>query len=59
MHTTDGMAFWMEWGDDGLPRLYMDTTTTGGGMNALCIHFCPICGNQIKMQEADNYEPEE
>ena len=29
MHTTDNMDFWTEWGEDGKPRLCMDSTTTG------------------------------
>ncbi len=54
MHTTDGVDFWMEWGDDGKPRLFMDSTTSGGGLNALCINACPLCGGRAGLQEAEH-----
>ena len=33
LETVDGMAFWIEWDENGRPRLCMDSTTTGGGLN--------------------------
>jgi hypothetical protein len=53
MHTTDGMSFWIEWGTDGKPRFYMDSTTSGGGVNVLCVNACPLCGSWVGQQEAD------
>lgn len=58
MHTTDGMDFWMEWGEDGKPRLFMDSTSRGGGMNALCVEFCPLCGALVGRQEETDEEAE-
>ena len=37
LETVDGMAFWIEWDENGRPRLCMDSTTTGGGLNVLCV----------------------
>lgn len=54
METTDGTLFWLEWGADGLPRLYMDSRGRGGGMNALCINACPLCGSSLGRMEADD-----
>lgn len=54
MHTTDNMDFWMEWGEDGKPRLCMDSTITGGGLNVLCVNACPLCGALVGCQEAEN-----
>ena len=55
LETVDGMAFWIEWDENGRPRLCMDSTTTGGGLNVLCVQFCPICGrrceNFVEMEE--------
>lgn len=52
MQTTDGMNFWVEWGEDGKPRLCTDTLHSGGGLNVLCIEYCPICGREVERQEA-------
>lgn len=52
METTSGMLFWVEWGEDGNPRLCTDTLHDGGGLNVLCIDFCPLCGREIEKQEA-------
>lgn len=52
METTNGMLFWVEWGEDGNPRLCTDTLHDGGGLNVLCIDFCPLCGREIEKQEA-------
>ena len=30
LETVDGMAFWIEWDENGRPRLCMDSTTAGG-----------------------------
>ena len=55
LETVDGMAFWIEWDENGRPRLCMDSTTAGGGLNVLCVQFCPICGrrceNIVEMEE--------
>ena len=48
LETVDGMAFWIEWDENGRPRLCMDSTTTGGGLNVLCVQFCPICGRRCE-----------
>ena len=37
LETVDGMAFWIEWDENGRPRLCMDSTTAGGGLNVLCV----------------------
>lgn len=34
------------------PRLCTDTLHDGGGLNVLCIDFCPLCGREIEKQEA-------
>lgn len=52
MKTTSGMLFWVEWGEDGNPRLCTDTLHDGGGLNVLCIDFCPLCGREVEKQEA-------
>lgn len=52
METTSGMLFWVEWGEDGNPRLCTDTLHDGGGLNVLCIDFCPLCGREMEKQEA-------
>ena len=52
METTSGMLFWVEWGEDGNPRLCTDTLHDGGGLNVLCIDFCPLCGREVEKQEA-------
>lgn len=52
METTSGMLFWVEWGEDGNPRLCTDTLHDGGGLNVLCIDFCPLCGRKVEKQEA-------
>ncbi|MDO5544875.1 MAG: hypothetical protein Q4F81_03455 [Eubacteriales bacterium] len=44
METADGTVFWMEYGDDDRPRLCLDSRSQGGGLNVLCVRFCPICG---------------
>lgn len=56
METIDGTKFWIEWGPDGMPRLCMDSTGHGGGMNTLCINACPLCGGQLGRMEADDEE---
>lgn len=48
METTNGMLFWVEWGEDGNPRLCTDTLHDGGGLNVLCIDFCPLCGREME-----------
>lgn len=48
METTSGMLFWVEWGEDGNPRLCTDTLHNGGGLNVLCIDFCPLCGREME-----------
>ena len=52
METTSGMLFWVEWGEDGNPRLCTATLHDGGGLNVLCIDFCPLCGREVEKQEA-------
>lgn len=62
METMDGMAFWIEWGEDDRPRLCMDTRAQGGGLNVLCVQFCPICGRECENfteQEEKHGETEE
>lgn len=44
METVDGTVFWMEYGEDERPRLCLDSRSQGGGLNVLCVRFCPICG---------------
>lgn len=34
------------------PRLCTDTLHDGGGLNVLCIDFCPLCGREMEKQEA-------
>ena len=51
METTSGMLFWIEWGEDGNPRLCTDTLHDGGGLNVLCIDFCPLCGRKMCIRD--------
>ncbi|MBE6972565.1 MAG: hypothetical protein E7440_01605 [Ruminococcaceae bacterium] len=61
LETVDGTAFWIEWGEDEKPRLCMDTRTHGGGLNVLCVSFCPLCGRNVEndSEQEEQYEPEE
>ena len=62
MQTVDGTVFWMEYGDDDRPRLCMDSLHKGGGLNVLCIRFCPVCGRECEIitdKEDDHAEQEE
>ena len=51
-----GTAFWLEYGEDGRPRLVMDSTARGGGLNVLCAEFCPMCGRFCGKLEAEHEE---
>lgn len=62
MQTVDGTVFWMEYGDDDRLRLCMDSLHKGGGLNVLCIRFCPVCGRDCIItdeEDGDNEEQEE
>lgn len=61
LETVDGTAFWVEWGEDEKPRLCMDTRTHGGGLNVLCVNFCPLCGRFLEhdSEQEEKHEPEE
>ena len=61
LETVDGMAFWIEWDENGRPRLCMDSRSRGGGLNVLCVRFCPICGRacEIIIDEEDKNGQEE
>ena len=56
LETVDGTAFWLEYGEDGRPRLVMDSTARGGGLNVLCAEFCPMCGRFCGKLEAEHEE---
>jgi hypothetical protein len=56
LETVDGTAFWLEYGEDGRPRLVMDSTARGGGLNVLCTEFCPMCGRFCGKLEAEHEE---
>lgn len=56
VQTQTGTQAWLEWGEDGLPRLFMDNRSSGGGLNALNIYVCPFCGKVLEHQEADYAE---
>lgn len=57
LETTDGTAFWIEWSEGGWPRLCMDSTTRGGGLNVLQVEFCPVCGRKCgKLEELGGNE---
>ena len=60
LETVDGTVFWMEYGDDDRPRLCMDSRSNGGGLNVLCVQFCPICGRicEIIINEEDDHGEE-
>ena len=55
LETVDGTAFWMEYDEAERPRLCMDSRSRGGGLNVLCVRFCPICGRacEIIIEEED------
>lgn len=62
MQTVDGTVFWMEYGGDDRLRLCMDSLHKGGGLNVLCIRFCPVCGRDCIItdeEDGDNGEQEE
>lgn len=60
LETVDGTVFWMEYGADERPRLCMDSRSQGGGLNALCVRFCPLCGRtcEIIIDEEDDHGEE-
>ena len=43
-------------GEDGRPRLVMDSAARGGGLNVLCAEFCPMCGRFCGKLEAEHEE---
>jgi hypothetical protein len=45
----------MEYDEAERPRLCMDSRSRGGGLNVLCVRFCPICGRacEIIIEEED------
>jgi len=49
MQTVDGLQFWIEWGEDGKPRLVTDALTVGG-VHTLCVEHCPLCGEALAEQ---------
>lgn len=48
LETVDGTVFWMEFDEADRPRLCMDSRSQGGGLNVLCVKFCPICGRSCE-----------
>lgn len=49
METVDGLQFWIEWGEDGKPRLMTDALAVTG-VHTLCIAHCPLCGEALPEQ---------
>lgn len=49
METVDGLQFWIEWGEDGKPRLMTDALAVTG-VHALCVAHCPLCGEALAEQ---------
>lgn len=61
LETVDGTVFWMEYDEAERLRLCMDNRSRGGGLNVLCVRFCPICGRacEIIIDEEDKNGQEE
>ena len=52
MEKTSEMMYWDKRGEDSNTHNYTDTLHDGGGLNVLCIDFCPLCGREVEKQEA-------
>lgn len=52
--TTGAFDFWVEWDDEGLPRLVMDSPNRVDGTHALQIIYCPMCGQPLRMPTPRN-----
>lgn len=59
LETVDGTVFWMEHGDDGRPRLCLDSRHQGGGLNVLCVGFCPLCGRTCEILDEEGEHGQE
>ena len=59
LETVEGTVFWMEYGDDGRPRLCLDTRSQGGGLNVICVGFCPLCGRACETMDEEERHGQE
>ena len=59
LETVDGTVFWMEFDEADRPRLCMDSRSQGGGLNVLCVRFCPLCGRACETMDEEERHGQE